>query len=129
MPEIIACDSAEEFLESLAPVSRHFRSEQPSSETILFRGCPDASWCLIPSALREASSRTLKHQVRFEIDVLARFVSECDENGLPIPNDSDELRGDIIALSRPGAQPPLVLEAGVTWPTDRWLGLMALAQH
>ena len=72
MLEVIECDTAEQLLESLAPVSPHFRSPEPSRETILFRGCADATWRLIPSALRDAASRTLRHQVRIETDALGR---------------------------------------------------------
>src|SRR6266852_372044 len=107
MFEVIECDSPEHFLESLAPVSRHFRSEELSTDTLLFRGCADASWRLLPSALRGADSRKLAYQVRLETDSLARFVSECDENGLPVPNDSEKLRAQMIRLNEPGAQPPL----------------------
>src|SRR4051812_26760643 len=128
MFEVVECESAESFLESLAPVSRYFRPSGPE-ETVLFRGCADASWHLMPSALRDARGRTLRHQVRIETDALARFAWGCDENGLPVPGDGEKLRADIIALTGFGAAPPHVIEAGVLWPTDHWLGLMALAQH
>jgi len=129
MARIVEFSSAEDFLEALSPVSSHFRSSNSKNSLILFRGCSDAGWQLIPSALRDARGRSLKHQVRIETDALGRFVSECDEHGLPIPNDTSNLRAQILELARFGAQPPLWLEAGVIWPTDPWVALMALAQH
>jgi FRG domain len=127
--KIIKCESAEEFLEAIAPVSTHFRWAQGDENLLLFRGCRDAKHALIPSALRGAEQRTLTQQLKAEINWLARFASDCDEHGLPITGDSETLRAQLIALSGPFAQPPLVLESGVLWPTDSWLGLMALAQH
>ncbi|HEY2029588.1 MAG TPA: FRG domain-containing protein [Myxococcales bacterium] len=130
MARIIRCSNAEELLDALAPISKYFRSINSNNSLLLFRGCGDATWRLLPSTLRQARGRTLKHQVRLETDALIRFLSECDEHGLPIPNDSEALRRQALELNAFFAQPPHSLDqAGITWPTDAWLGLMALAQH
>src|SRR6202158_2413677 len=127
--EVIECTDAEHFLDSIAPSSPHFR-EDPPNQMNLFRGCAAASWKLLPSALRRTTPRTLAEQVLPEVNSLARFMSECDQIGLPIPHDSDSLREQIKLITET-VQPPWWVNPTTTiqWPTDAWLALMALAQH
>jgi hypothetical protein len=127
--EVIECTDAEDFLGAIAPNSPHFRRDLPN-QINLFRGCAASSWKLLPSALRSSSPRTLAEQVLAEVKSLAQFVSECDQIGLAIPYDSDRLREQIKLITETRQPPWWVHERSmIQWPTDAWLGLMALAQH
>ncbi len=129
MIEIIQCKDAEHLLESIAPISSHFRDDSPTQFN-LFRGCADSAWQLLPKALRAADKRTLAEQVRRETETLIRFVSDCDEIGLAIPNDSAALRAQIVSLMQPLGLPLSThQDTNTSWPTEPWFALMALAQH
>jgi len=131
MPKVIECKDAEDFLLSISPASGHFRDLPADGLPTLFRGCADASWQLLATALRcgKKKKRTLKQQVREEIETLSRFVSACDEIGLAIPNDSYRFRGELEGFRQNSETLPLVLRFGILWPLDEWVALIALAQH
>jgi hypothetical protein len=121
--------SAHEFLEALAPASSFFRGDY-YTQLRLFRGCASASWKLLPIALRNAAGKSLGEQVQKEAEALVDFLSRCDELGLTVPHDSPDLRNHAVGIARLLWRPRLLDKiTQAQWPTDRWLGLMTLAQH
>jgi hypothetical protein len=79
-------DIVDEFLDRLRQLD-----DAASGWRFLFRGVPDATWSLLPSALREdpppfeTPCRTAKEQYRQEIAALRRFHDAAHFGGLTIP--------------------------------------------
>lgn len=134
--ERIAVDTAEQFMEKLAP-SRVFWGEDP--QDWIFRGHKDCRYRLIPSAMRnekppvEMSADllingrwvkgplpTAREQRQGEFEIIQRFFCLADAQGLLIPEDGQALRG-LMGESEPSKEGP--------WPPKEAYGLVALAQH
>lgn len=99
---------------------------------IIFRGQGDASWKLIPSALRNPKTYFLNflpptsdNIVASEILSLTSFVEHCDRIGLRIPGDSSKFRNEHLYIDNQDKW----LRNPSTWPNPEILDLMALAQH
>src|SRR5262249_42505693 len=102
---IVETSSAEEFFEALSPTGPFFR-DSPIGEISIFRGVPDASFALVPTALRLENTSELKalaqipecdlnfevNQCACEFSVLAHYYRIADAQGLIIPEDTRELR-------------------------------------
>ena len=105
----------------------------------IFRGHTDSRWKLIPSVLRPetmleyrpsviyAPLANNKDQIRAEYFLIEEFRQFLDEQGLPIPEDSQEFRAGKIEMTNERILP--AFEGKETWPPDKYLSLMALAQH
>src|SRR4051812_38973236 len=105
----IDCKSADEFLDALSPRSELFghpllaESARSSPGTWVFRGhSNDSTYRLIPTALRSPASfqefihfdcTQTSHQLFAEIEALKDFFERADAAGLPLPEDSQQLRG------------------------------------
>lgn len=123
------CESAEAFLDALSPRGPIFGDFSPA--VWVFRGHQDDRYELVPSALRFESKElsrfcwqsTVKHnyeQIGSELGVLSDFFEIADSAGLPLPEDSQALRG---LLDR------LMTNLPESWPPTELLSLIALAQH
>lgn len=124
------CKTVPEFIEAITPRSRVLSPDGTDfgPGTWLYRGHCDASYQLIPSALRNESAElrkfvargqaTTANQVFNEWFVLYRFYEEADQAGLSIPGDSHIVRKMMLE----GYKEAL-------WPPDELLSLLAIAQH
>src|SRR5712675_707003 len=112
-------DKAERFLDAVSPQGR-FRGESLEG-TYAFRGQRDATWNLLPSALRTPTPGSVRDQIFDELEYLVRFATVADRHGLAIPEDSQRLRRLLVPRISPD-------ENGWWPPSDLW-SVMALAQH
>lgn len=123
----VSCVTAKEFVSTISPTADRFKNGD-----WIFRG-HGRDKALIPSAYREErmppmKSRLFKRwtyyaQARAELKLIRRFYRVADRAGLPIPEDSYDVRSllDTIDVDR---------ETFVRdWPPGRLLALIALAQH
>jgi hypothetical protein len=124
----IPCTHAREFLYKISPERKTFGSY----ENWIYRGVPFSSYKLVPRLLRKPPQ---PNDVglpdggdwfywQFENNILRQFYKALDENGLPIPGDSPELR-EIMHQSC------LSINSQKTkqWPPEIVMELLALAQH
>ena len=134
----VDCNSAEEFLDAIAPWGQYFR-QFSIDECWLFRG-QERDWDVLPSLFRNDNATVenlskLTHrnigkwgQELIEAELLVEFFSIADSRGLILPGDSQGLR-DFLAdlksrIARSGD--------GAIFPDeyyDKLLPLAALAQH
>ncbi len=128
---ITPCQTASEFLDALSPrgpLFEHF------FRFWIFRGHPDDSFELLPSALRQSdptnglsrfhqfaglTGNSNHAQATAEMGLLRKFFEEADRIGLPLPEDTQNLR-ELFKRE---------IEKGSEWPPLQMLSLMALAQH
>ena len=105
----------------------------PSNGGLIFRGQPDSTMRLIPTALRDTDrSRILwtkiggnpkaGDQVHIEIQALRMFALFADNAGIRIPGDSLKFRENFENYYQYTSSP-------WQWPGDQFLECMALAQH
>lgn len=136
--------TAEEMYDLFSPTTGIF-SKDLASRRWLFRGLPDSTYKLIPTALRDGSQELMNRiagrecvpnydstaiQLYYEFNVLAKFYSEVDMQGLPVADDAPELRP---FLYRPTTSAlsylQQLLQNEQRWPPKSLYGLAALAQH
>ncbi len=137
----VECQTAEEFLDRLSSRAEPFRDS--FSREWIFRGQSDAAWDLLPSAFRPsaklrlrnpdrwgavAESATREEQIKAEYDTLRAFFLLADENGLPLPEDSQLTRQNYFS-SREGAWWRDLQLGRSFWPPLPLLSHLALAQH
>ena len=131
--EVYDCDSLDLFWNLISPIGDIFNNPYAR---FLYRGQSDSTWSLSPLVYRKDVVEKYKlgmlsvladhpGQTVFEYGLLSSFIHHCDLRGLPIPNDSMEFREyfSFQNIMRMNA------EENRTWPQDRVLPLMALAQH
>ncbi len=140
--ERIQLNKAEELLDELSP--RHPRW-QPEPALWMFRGHADASWTLLPTALRlclagklsdfEAGAAPLSKEpntndlLHLEWVLLQRFMITADVAGLGVPEDRQALRNEeqVNAMIAPAVNRAVGQE--YSWPPRDLLSIFALAQH
>ena len=131
--DVVDCDTLDEFWNNVSPISENFN--QPGVHYI-YRGQSDSAWKLIPRVYRQdviekykkGIMSTLKDHTGhwfFEWHLLSVFINYCDSAGLAIPNDSMEFR-DYFHQNNISNIHGISSES---WPQDRVVPLMALAQH
>lgn len=101
----------------------------------IFRGQADASWKLVPSALRSDVSDKYSHLlsqrsevdriILFEYFLLHGFLYSIDEIGLQVPYDTEQFRG---CMKFDHLADEYSID-GSAWPSKNYLPFMALAQH
>lgn len=142
--EIITLNTAEEMYNFFSPINGVF-SKELTSKRWLFRGLPDSTYKLIPTALRDGSLNLMNNiagrehvpnynstsiQLFYEFNVLAKFYSEIDMQGLPIADDAPELRSFLFKPATSALNYlQKLLNQGERWPPKSLYGLAALAQH
>jgi hypothetical protein len=131
--EIVDCDTLDHFWNLMSPIG--VLLGDPHSRFI-FRGQQDSDWKLVPKIFRQKVIRKYKRgmtaslkdhpgQAIFEWMLLRGFIRFCDERGLAIPEDSMEFR-QYFDLSNIGNIHGI---GSHSWPQERVIPLMALAQH
>ena len=102
---ILACSTADEFLDRISPRSELFYDFGPGA--FMFRGHADARYQLIPAAFRDGSwMRTMRGwkpvgawtndaQMKAERRTIRGFFEYTDGAGLSLPEDSQSLRSHI----------------------------------
>ncbi len=110
----------------------------------IFRGCALAeTYDLVPSALRRTArllhglSDTwhrgplldVANQILAEANTLRHFFDIADRRGLPLPEDTQELRSLLPSMSPDSEYLKDVSAGECKWPPRRLLSLMAIAQH
>ena len=137
-------EDPEEFLDALAPRSAHFR-DKPQGAWI-FRGIDDDTYQFVPAALRtdERSRERFerlgeagpvvpgeepKRQVRAEIVIVAKFAWLADAQGLPLPEDTQELRERIRTERAIDDFAAEFVMGRKQWPPEGMFSLIGLAQH
>jgi len=131
--EIRHCDNLDEFWNLVSPIGEHF--DRPPSKFV-FRGQGNSRWKLIPKVFRPDVLKKYKRGIAslhhdhpglffFEWHLLYRFMEYCDARGLAIPSDSMDFReyfsqDNITTLHGKNTH---------SWPEERVVPLMALAQH
>jgi hypothetical protein len=117
-------------MEYLSPLNHQWRKKE-----YVFRGQGDSEHSLIPSACRrhpgsflsKSYTRTFGDtsdaQVRYEQEVLKRFLDGCDNAGLVVPGYSDILKNE---LHREFKNPSIV---NSRWPPQQYYEVLAAAQH
>jgi len=133
--KVVSCSTAEELLGLISPRSKHWKEiEEPYS--VLFRGHADERFKLVPTALRMWGKREGKpavtnySQVRNEVKLLRNFYWLADRCGLPLPEDSQQLRGTIFSRdNRDNLYDWDDQEGNINWPPREVWSLLALAQH
>jgi hypothetical protein len=125
--EAIRCKTAAEFIAAISPTAEYF-----GTGDWIFRG-QGRDIALLPSAYREERMRPMKSrgwtrwsywsQARAELKLIRRFYTVADRAGLPIPEDSHDVRE---VLKTVDAERESFVRG---WPPPRLLALIALAQH
>ncbi|WP_161965694.1 FRG domain-containing protein [Steroidobacter cummioxidans] len=134
--ELIRARTAKELFKIISPNGK-LLTKEPG--TAIFRGQADASWPVIPSALRPGAlipySRvrqvcprfTNRDQIELELQAIRDFGGVLDRAGRHVPHD------DVVAVS---AYPRQFLEESnklgrgeLVWPPKAYHSLIALAQH
>lgn len=143
--EVMFLKTAEEAFNFLSPAVSPAFSTGTTTRRWLFRGQSDANFKLLPTALRPSNwelmnriaGRTVRPsydststQLYYEFNILAKFYSEVDAQGLPVADDIPKLRK---FLHRPATWAisyfqELIAEQQI-WPPKELRGLAALAQH
>lgn len=134
--EHIHCKTADEFINRLSPLNVRFSNENDS--VWLFRGQWDADWKLIPSLFRETSLKKIEalsgRKVtgysdlgKVEKDLLIDFFEVADKRGLPLPDDSQELRSELRKLKNDDSRVEQYFRLPQT--ASKLFSLLALAQH
>ncbi|MBZ5655833.1 MAG: FRG domain-containing protein [Acidobacteriia bacterium] len=137
------CEGADDFLDQLSPRGEIFGGTESGGsrpdlgDAWIFRGVSDDSYLLIPSALRNENS-FLKFggqrctdndsQIRAEIGILRQFFNLADANGLPLPEDSQTLRGSIQRMLSEGYFQELD-KGEERWPPRELWSLLGIGQH
>ena len=130
---------AAELWEAVSPTRIRSYFAKPELCKLLFRGQGDASWHLIPGALRDddpsrklwrATTGRLPHgddQVFIEMHALSTFADYADHAGVQIPNGNIPFRHNLDNhLNSEGID----LTAHTSkWPAEEYLEMMALVQH
>ena len=136
--ERVPCLTAAEFMNAISANGPHFQRDDPHAW--IFRGHSDDSYQLVPSALRENNNKlwtlagdelqTNKQQINAERACLFEFFHRTDKSGLPIPEDSQQLRTHVERLVLERYSDNEALRSGKKmWPPDELLSLLGLAQH
>lgn len=135
--ERVSCKTADEFLDALCPHGPYFGGSYPKEW--VFRGHSDDNYQLIPSALRENGPlckiedrelHTNDEQILAERRTFFNFFEHVDANGLPIPEDSRQLRNTFDSFLHSKHSDLKKLESGdEVWPPDEILSFAGLAQH
>jgi len=131
--KVYDCDSLDQFWDLLSPIGSLFGR---TFHRFIYRGQSDSAWSLSPLVYRKdvvdryklgMQSLFADHpgQALFEYGLLSLFIYHCDLRGLPVPGDSMEFRDYFSFPNIMGMN----AEETKTWPQDRVLPLMALAQH
>jgi len=134
-------DDVAAFLDALSTRSETFATDFPRSW--IFRGHGDERWSLTPSAFRSSAKLveyrvhaeaswekwTNGDQIRAESATLQRFIEEADGAGLPIPQESYDLRKEISEPFTSSAYAGKLESGDVEWPPRTTWPLIALAQH
>jgi hypothetical protein len=125
--ELIKRETALEFVRALSPTATRFQSGQ-----WIFRG-QSQDLPLLPTAYREENVQPMRSrgwkkwtylvQARRELRLIRRFYEIADAAGLPIPEDSYDVRSELKTIDRDHT------EFVKAWPPGRLLALIALAQH
>jgi FRG domain len=134
--ESVACRDADHLLNILDSREPHFGSSVLPNGWV-FRGQTNSIWPLVPSAFRSWwVSRTSVNggrvgylnldQIRFEFGNLLRFFECADRAGLPLPEDSQSMRGLLRQIRTAIADR---CTGALAWPPDEVLSMLALAQH
>lgn len=136
--KIISFNSAEDFINALSPLSSYFK-DYPPNAPLLYRGHGNNFYKLVPTALREGKPLsklteykcdTYESQIFAEKEALIEFFLLADKRGLPLPDDSQDLRKLLeYHRSKRGEQNLAQGYADSKWVDDGLLSLLALAQH
>ncbi len=138
LANVLQAESVQDFLAAVSPLHARF-----SGQRHIFRGVSLEMMKLVPSALRRPEAKASATQqmldyIRYkdapsrlvgEFKILRDFYWKLTDNGLAVPDDTQELRG----LLRRDAKDDLLLkvlnERGDVWPPPEIDGLLGLAQH
>ena len=133
--EIVDLETAESFMEALSRRNPRWRGD---SRSWIFRGHADATWDLVPSALRYGSApthhperdrvpynRTIA-QVEQEIEAVWSFLSNANYYGLRLPGNPSELMHE---LERDFVEIGTRLDQVDRFPSSETVEGYALAQH
>jgi len=147
--EEVPCETSTGLFDSIGLRGSYFRDVPPGYDWI-FRGHGSSNYKLLPTALRPEARDTLLRLARAsthvrqnvglainqslaEADLLIDFLRAVDAQGLPLPSDSPSWRASLMEardhLQTISIAPELLDGMTVSWPTDTFLPLMALAQH
>jgi hypothetical protein len=122
----VKCRWAEELLEAISPDGGYLFD----ANSWVFRGHSRDSYQLVPSALRSEAAferlllrkcKNTKEQLKCELEALTHFFDFADRRGLPLPEDSQQLRSRLLDLEY-----NILKER---WLPDDLLSLAGLAQH
>jgi hypothetical protein len=132
--ETVDCVTLDEFWNFVSPIGENFGQ---ANSKFIFRGQGNSEWKLIPKVFRTCLIDKCKRgmmstlsdhpgQVFFEWSLLHAFIQYCDASGLAIPDDSMEFRSKYFDLNNFSNVHGISSES---WPEERVVRLMALAQH
>ena len=132
-PTIENFATAKQLVDALNPLSSWREQQYATSEDMFFRGQFQAHWDLVPSALRPESflfkgsdwtNPPLEsvQQIKAEAKILWLFLSLCDDAGLALPEDGQNLRRSLLEFTEQGGKTS-------NWPPPELLSFMAFAQH
>lgn len=133
-----------EFLSAFSGDNERWENPYPQKLKIqqtgwIFRGHADSRWELIPIALRTGTILEYVPPVKFaplsnnrkqigeEYRLIEKFRLFLDEQGLPIPEDSQLFHVNRIKKVIPHIMD--IFKGEKSWPPDKYLSLMAIAQH
>ncbi|MDY0999075.1 FRG domain-containing protein [Pantoea agglomerans] len=127
--ELREFDDAKKLWDALSPTQK---IDPNCVDNMVYRGQADATWGLIPSALRDYASPMSGHTkldsqeiVARELLILNAFVKGCDRVGVSVPGDSQSFRELNLNLNN---QSKWLVNPSL-WPNPELLDLMAMAQH
>ena len=126
--------TAAELWNALSPTNSDLFGNALGYRHLMFRGQPDSSMKLIPSAFRASNPSRIfwqtKHgdrspsedeQVAIELAALRVFAGYADDAGIRIPNDSQTFRNMLFT--------PQHARHPIPWPDKVFFEILTLAQH
>ncbi len=143
----VPCSTADDFLEALSLRGRYFAtidgeaSSRGRRNVVLFRGNGRSSYELTPTALRTINNPlpkfmdmdrlplTESDQAAAEVRLLLDFFTLSDFAGLPLPEDSQQLRGRLGYLEKQAINRKPPVDVVAAWPDPELLSLLAIGQH
>ncbi len=123
-------ETARQLLDYISPLNEVWNNGK-----YVFRGQPSDEYKLTPSVCRNGKGsfgydsprrmldKTSSGQIRFELDILKKFLDGCDRSGLIVPGYTEQIRDRLLTAQHS------FMSGHLPWPQQEMHQIMAIAQH